>query len=80
MTPRPGWEVFVGPGRGDDLAAVCNAILALCEMGDGEDSSVESNRGQMLQATRGFVPSLVDGGSFNDPGSFVWDALEDSVA
>ena len=80
MAPRPWWEVFVGPGRGDDLVAVCNAILALSEIGDGGDSSVESNWGQMLQAMRGFVPSLVEGGSFNDHGSFVWDALEDSVA
>ena len=80
MAPRPWWEMFVGPGRGDDLVAVCNAILALSEIGDGGDSSVGSNWGQMLQAMRGFVPSLVEGGSFNDPGSFVWDALEDSVA
>lgn len=78
MTPRPWWEVFVGPGRGDDLVAVCNAILALYESSDGGDSSVEGQV-RMLQAMRGFVPSLVEGGSFNDPGSFVWDALEDSV-
>ena len=81
MAPRPWWEVFVGPGRGDDLVAVCNAILALQDSSDsdGGNPSVESNWGQMLQAMRGFVPSLVDGGSFNDPGSFVWDTLEDAV-
>ena len=76
LTPRPWWEVFVGPGRGDDLVTVCNAILALQESCDGRDSSAENN---VLQAMRGFVPSLVKGGSFNDPGSLVWDALEDSV-
>jgi len=70
MTPRPWWDVFVGPERGDDLIAVCNAILAL----GGDDSAWR------MRAMRGFVPSLVDGGSFNDPGSYVWDALEDSGA
>ena len=75
LTPRPWWEVFVGPGRGDDLVAVCNAILALQESSDGGGNSSAG----MMQAMRGFVPSLVERGSFNDPGSFVWDALEDSV-
>ena len=73
MTPRPWWEVFVGPGRGDDLIAVCNAILAL---NDDDDDG----RDWRTEAMRGFVPSLVKGGSFNDPGSFSWDALEDTVA
>lgn len=71
MTPRPWWEVFVGPGRGEDLITVCNAILALDDVDDGN---------WRMEAMRGFVPSLVKGGSFNDPGSFSWDALEDSVA
>ena len=72
MTPQPWWEVFVGPGRGDDLIAICNAILAL------NDGDVDGD--WRTEAMRGFVPSLVKGGSFNDPGSFSWDALEDSVA
>ena len=74
MTPRPWWEVFIGPGRGDDLIAVCNAILALNDVDDDDDGDWRT------EAMRGFVPSLVKGGSFNDPGSFSWDALEDTVA
>jgi len=83
MTPRPWWEVFVGPGRGDDLVAMCNAILAL---GGGEEAREEEKSPKddgdwRMEAMRGFVPSLVKGGSFNDPGSFSWEALlQDSVA
>lgn len=82
MTPRPWWEVFVGPGRGADLVTICNALLGLCESSEEVDTSEDGCTGNnwRIKAMRGFVSSLVEGGSFNDPSSFVWDTLEDSVA
>ena len=78
MKPRPWWEVFVGPGREDDLMAVCNALLALAAApGSDEDGENDRWEEQKRRAMRHYVPSLVVGGSFNDPGSYIWKALAD---
>eukprot|EP00559_Dactyliosolen_fragilissimus_P003575 CAMPEP_0184864220 /NCGR_PEP_ID=MMETSP0580-20130426/14145_1 /TAXON_ID=1118495 /ORGANISM="Dactyliosolen fragilissimus" /LENGTH=235 /DNA_ID=CAMNT_0027362913 /DNA_START=507 /DNA_END=1211 /DNA_ORIENTATION=+ len=62
MKPRPWWEAFVGSGQDENMSLVCNSILAL---GDDKMSGYE-------QAMRTYIVSLVNGGSFNDPGSHVW--------
>ena len=67
MTPRPWWQVFVGPGRESDLSEVCNALLALWDGGDDEDQR---------RALLGFLPSLIEGGAFNDPGSHLWTVAD----
>lgn len=71
MKPYPWWEVFVGPNRGKDLATVCNAMLAL-----GDDMSMVG----YARAMRTFVPSIVRKekatGSFNDPGSLLWNSSD----
>ncbi|KAL3802077.1 hypothetical protein HJC23_010833 [Cyclotella cryptica] len=65
--PRPWWEVFIGPDRGHDLSAVCNAVLAV---GDVDDVDVSRSK-------YAFVPSLLEDGSFNDPESYLWSVLKD---
>jgi hypothetical protein len=69
-SPRPWWEVFVGPNKNHLMATVGNAILGLGGGGgDDDDDAVD-----VLLASKGFVASLVkEGESFNDPGSFLWD-------
>jgi hypothetical protein len=75
-SPRPWWEVFVGPHKNHLMATVGNAILGLGGGGGGggggdndDDDAVD-----VLLASKGFVASLVkEGESFNDPGSFLWD-------
>jgi len=69
MQPRPWWEVFIGPDRDDDLIAICNAVLGLGGQDDDEDATAT---GEIQDAMRGYVPSLVEGGSFTDPGSYLW--------
>uniref|UniRef100_A0A7S2LFH7 Cyclin-like domain-containing protein n=1 Tax=Leptocylindrus danicus TaxID=163516 RepID=A0A7S2LFH7_9STRA len=65
VEPEPWWVVFVGNERGKDLSQVCNAILALS---DPEITEIPN---------RTFIPSLLKDGSFNDPGSFIWEAEQD---
>lgn len=67
LTPRPWWEVFIGPSRGGDLTAVCNAILAV-----GDMSHADARRARFA-----FVPSLLKNGSFNDPDSYIWSTVKD---
>jgi hypothetical protein len=62
-SPRPWWEIFVGKDKTMELATAANAILGL----------VETTLIDSLVASRGFVKSMVVDGSFNDPGSFLWD-------
>jgi len=69
MQPRPWWEVFIGPDRDEDLIAICNAVLGLGGQDDDEDATAT---GEIQDAMRGYVPSLVEGGSFTDPGSYLW--------
>lgn len=70
MSPQPWWEIFVGSGKTMELVTAANAILGLCNM-----TKTETALGDSLVASRGFVKSLItkDGGSFNDPGSFLWE-------
>jgi hypothetical protein len=80
MSPQPWWEIFVGSGKTMALVTAANAILGLCNM-----TRTETASGDSLVASRGFVKSLIkDGGSFNDPGSFLWEhqteALEQKAA
>lgn len=67
LTPRPWWEVFIGPDRGEDLSAVCNAILAIRDM-----NNVDTRRAKFA-----FVPSLLKDGSFNDPESYLGSTVKD---
>ena len=60
MEPRPWWHVFIGPGCDQDLSNVCNALLALCD-----ENCVVGYKDSM----RKYIVSLIEGGSFNDPGS-----------
>lgn len=65
--PRPWWHVFIGPSNDHDLIDACNALLAL-----RDENCVEGYK----EAIRKYVISLVDGGSFNDPGSYIWNAID----
>ena len=67
LVPRPWWQVFIGPNRGDDLATVCNTILAVADV----------NQGDARRARFAFVPSLLKDGSFNDPDSYIWSTVKD---
>lgn len=67
MDPRPWWESFVGQGKSQDLSNICNAILAL---GD-----VDCTEGY-FEASNTYLISLIKGGSFCDPGSYSWNAME----
>ena len=67
LLPRPWWQVFIGPNRGDDLATVCNAILAVGDVSQGD----------ARRARFAFVPSLLKNGSFNDPDSYIWSTVKD---
>jgi len=62
--PRPWYYVFIGEKSDQDLSNTCNAILSL------GDEKLEGYRDVM----RTFIVSLVEGGSFNDPGSFLWES------
>jgi len=65
--PQPWWEIFVGKGKSIEIVTVANAILGL----------VETTLMDSVVASRGFVKSLIKDGSFNDPGSFLWDYQKD---
>ena len=67
LLPRPWWQVFIGPNHGDDLATVCNAILAVGDVSQGD----------ARRARFAFVPSLLKNGSFNDPDSYIWSTVKD---
>jgi len=67
MEPRPWWYVFIGLGHDQDLSNVCNALLALRD---------EHCIPGYTDAMKKYVISLVEGGSFNDPGSYSWNAID----
>jgi len=67
LLPRPWWQVFIGPNRRDDLATVCNAILAVGDVSQGD----------ARRARFAYVPSLLKNGSFNDPDSYIWSTVKD---
>uniref|UniRef100_A0A7S3V5W6 Cyclin-like domain-containing protein n=1 Tax=Chaetoceros debilis TaxID=122233 RepID=A0A7S3V5W6_9STRA len=67
MVPRPWWHAFVGGNNDDELSTICNAMLAL-----GDYDCVEGYK----WATEGYVVSLVEDGSFCDPGSYIWNAFD----
>jgi hypothetical protein len=63
MEPVPWWQVFCGPDKETEISTVANAVLGLVEA-----TSITA------VASSEFVVSLVPGGSFNDPGSFLWES------
>jgi len=68
MQPNPWWVSFVGSGRDQDMATICNALLAL-----KDDDCVEG----YSEARNKYVISLVeDGGCFCDPGGYIWNMLD----
>ena len=66
LTPRPWWEVFIGPNLDKVLSIVCNAILAL-----GDEQDLDNRRSKYA-----FVPSLMKEPSFNDPESYLWSVAD----
>jgi hypothetical protein len=67
MEPRPWWHAFIGPGHDEGLSNVCNALLAL------RDGNCIAGYKDAMQK---YVISLVDGGSFSDPGSYIWNTID----
>jgi hypothetical protein len=67
LSPKPWWHAFLGPDKDDDLSVICNALMAL-----GDRNCVSG----FDDAMNRYVVSLVDGGSFCDPNSFSWNALD----
>lgn len=62
MPEGPWWRVFVGHDCSKDLSTICNALVGLTQ------------RKELMQlASTAFVKSIVEGGSFNDPDSYLWD-------
>lgn len=68
--PKPWWEVFLGPNRNQELSDVVAALLGLTAA--DEPAVVRATERAAIE----FVPSLVPGGSFNDPGSRLWRATD----
>ncbi len=68
MKPQPWWHVFIGPHCDEHLSDVCNALSALQD----ENCIVGYE-----DAMKKYVVSLIDGGSFNDPGSYIWNFTDD---
>ncbi len=64
--PKPWWHAFIGEKCDEDLSTVCNAILAL-----GDRDCVEG----YVAASKEYVVSLLDDGSFCDPGSYIWNDI-----
>ena len=76
MKPHHWWHVFIGPNADEDLSIVCNSLLAL------QDKNCVHGYKEAMTL---FVTSLIDddsggggggGGSFNDPGSYIWNAID----
>lgn len=79
MSPQPWWDKFVGKSFSEEITIAANAILGLCNL----DKEIEAEAlADSLLASGGYVCSLVKngGGSFNDPGSFLWDQIEDAIS
>jgi hypothetical protein len=78
MSPQPWWEKFVGKTFSEEIATSANAILGLCCL--DKEKEAESLTDSLIAST-GYVCSLMkNGGSFNDPSSFLWDQLEDAIS
>ena len=67
LTPRPWWHAFIGPEKDDDLSVISNAIMSL-----GDSACMEG----YIDATHNYVISLIENGSFCDPGSYSWNAMD----
>ena len=67
LTPKPWWNAFLSDGKDNDLSIICNAMLAL-----GDEDCVKG----YADACTKYLVSLVDGGSFCDPGSFIWNSMD----
>jgi len=66
----PWWHVFCGTEHDQDISAICNAILGIAD---------SKNNDERIASTM-FLKSLgKDVISFNDPGSFVWEMLVESM-
>jgi len=62
MPEGPWWRVFVGRDCSLALSTICNALVGLTQ----QKKLTEI-------ASTAFVKSMVEGGSFNDPDSYLWD-------
>jgi hypothetical protein len=63
VLPDDWWQVLCGKGKEAQISTGANAVLGL----------LESN-GSTAAASMAFLTSLVPGGSFNDPDSFLWES------
>jgi hypothetical protein len=63
LEPVPWWQVFCGPDKRSEISTAANAVLGLVEA-----TAITA------VASKAFVVSLMPEGSFNDPGSFLWES------
>jgi len=79
----PWWHVVCGSTHDHELSIVGNALLALADAATNATRSTGDDADDVRIADQAFLKSHCEGnGSFNDPGSFVWEMLvatDDSV-
>lgn len=67
LEPMPWWHAFVGTKSDSELSIICNALLALKD---------EYCVNGYYNAMHKYVVSLIEDGSFCDPGSYIWNAYD----
>jgi hypothetical protein len=65
MPEGPWWTVFVGRDCSLALATICNALVGLTQQTE-----------LLNVASAAFVKSVVEGGAFNDPDSYLWEQAD----
>lgn len=71
LDPNPWWEILIGEKQSHLIAEAANSLVGFAIEGQTNDKPSEFE-----VASLGFVKSLLPGGSFNDPGSFLWEEFE----
>ena len=67
LSPMPWWHAFLGSKEDENLSTVCNGLMAL--------KNNDCIKGYSDALTT-YVVSRVEGGSFVDPGSYSWNAMD----
>ncbi len=82
LTPQPWWHILVGKTVDHEIFTAANAILGLCNLDmDTDMDNQQEAHVDFLISSKGFVASCVkNGGSFNDPGSFLWEQMHDAIS
>lgn len=78
LRPTPWWEILLGAHKSAEVAEAANALIGIALETEVPGSDSESTDFEIAKS--GFLRSLLDGGSFNDPGSFLWEELEHAVS